>query len=439
MMNDSMWPLIQQVVLSLLAVAAVVLAATWSKSPLYLPLPSGPYRRWLRAIPVLATAVILGILRAQFMDCSFLLFLIILPIVALALCIGLMIIHYHLLKRISDISTLLVIICLGWSILGTLSVSATATMLIVKRQMDDIHEKNPLTLWQIVEGHKRKPEDAIYLTAGLPAHFSGEMKECHDTTPEMSISPNIGQLESGTYTAPDSIKKEQLVTLTIKSMYYRDTISTKIILLPDPPEIKRSQYQGEDDKRRKAVFDLIIIAKNDSWVFRSDDLVVKNQPNSTERQHGPLQQTLVCQPILALAGSHAFDPYVDLICIGTASREGTQAEEENRAGRRSVRIAEWINLALRNTRRSKHVYTMNLGQYVPQPGEQKVLTTDEPAPERQVVLIGVVRAGEIDLREALRNVFQQHQENDFFKFLATHYPGREINLYERVSGIACPR
>ena len=46
-----------------------------------------------------------------------------------------------------------------------------------------------------------------------------------------------------------------------------------------------------------------------------------------------------------------------------------------------------------------------------------------------MVLIGVIPNGEIDLTEALQNVFD-HQDNPFFRFLATHYPGRAIVSYQ---------
>jgi hypothetical protein len=54
-----------------------------------------------------------------------------------------------------------------------------------------------------------------------------------------------------------------------------------------------------------------------------------------------------------------------------------------------------------------------------------------------VVLIGVVRADAIDLRQALRNFLEQHQENDFFRFLAKHYPGREIVPYSQMPDTQC--
>jgi hypothetical protein len=349
-----------------------------------------------------------------------------------------MLLHHYTLQKTPDASTLLIAICFGWSILGTLLISSTATMIIAWQRMEDVYKKNPLTLWQIVEGQKRTPKDAIYLTAGLPVHFRVEMDECHNTMPEMSLSPAIGRLTYGTYHAPDVIKEEQQVTITAKSIEHQDTKTATIILLPDPPNIKRVQYPGRDKQGQEALFDFIIISKNDSWVYGSEEFIERNRLDASEKSQGPPQNTPVCGPIIDLAGSHALDPYVDIIAIGTASREGTHDEETLRAGRRSQRIAEWLNFALREASSSKHVYMMNLGQYHPGVGEGRVLTKNDTAQERPVVLIGVVRQGEIDLRDALRSVFEQHQENDFFRFLSTHYPGREISPYGGLPESTCP-
>jgi hypothetical protein len=267
------------------------------------------------------------------------------------------------------------------------------------------------------------------------------MDECHNPNPEMSMSPLIGRLTNGTYTAPPLIEEQQQVTISAKSPIHLDTKSATIILLPDLPDVKRIPYPGRDNQDREAIFDFIIISKNDSWVKGSEEFVEKNRLDTSKEWHGRLIQIPVCRPIMDLAGSHAFDPYADVISIGTASREGTQAEETDRAGRRSQRIAEWVNLALRRAGRPKHVYTMNLGQYRLEIGEDKVSKKNgeiDTAKERPVVLIGVVRKGEINLTEALRNVFEQHQENEFFRYLAAHYPGREIYPFNEFPRDTCP-
>jgi hypothetical protein len=426
---------LQSAVLALLATAATVLAATWHRSPVHLPLPKSPHARWLRVVPVLATVVIIGVLSTWCTDCIYLQPLNIVAITAFALCALLLIWHHDLLRRRRRTSTLMVVVCFGWSILGTLSVSATATLITAKSDMDAAYKKKPLTLWQIVDGKKRKPLDAVYLTAGLPAHFRGEMNECHNTTPTLALSPNLGRLVNGTYSAPKTVTEEQQVTITARSPFYGDEKSATIILLPDPPHTKRRQYPVKDNEGREGVLDLIIISDNNSWVYESDEFV--EQASEGDGTAHNRRTSPVCRPILDLAGSHAFDPYVDVIAIGTASREGSEVEEEGRAGRRSRRIAEWVNLALRNKDQSKHVYTMNLGQYHLHPDDRADASRDETAHERPVVIMGVVRGGDIDLTSAVRNVFDEHQNDPLFRFLTSHYPGRWLGSYNAVPTSEC--
>ncbi len=428
--------LLQQVIIALMAAVIAIFWATWSKSPQYLPLPSVPHRRWLRSVPVFATAVIIGILITWFTDCSYLRLLTTVAIASFFLCAVLMVTHHHLLQRVPESSTVLIVICFGWSILGTLMVSSIATALIAKQNMDEAYRLNPLVLSQVIDREKRKPEDVIHLTANLPAHFQTEMDDCHESRAELSISPVIGRLSGMTYYAPDTIREEQQVTVIAKSPWHHDTRIATIILLPDSPNIDRTQYSGEDRKKRQALFDFIIISKSNSWVFRSDDLVEKNRLGANGDLN-PSQKVPVCIPILELAESRQFDPYVYVITIGTASREGKQREEENRADRRGKKIAEWVNAGLRSKSKSKQVYTMNLGQYQTQPGEATNLSPNDTAQERPVVLIGVIPNGEIDLTEALQNVFDRHQDNPFFRFLATHYPGREIVSYQESAKSPC--
>ena len=146
----------------------------------------------------------------------------------------------------------------------------------------------------------------------------------------------------------------------------------------------------------------------------------------------------MCRPVLALAESHAFDQYDDVIAVGTASREGEEIEEAERAGNRSRRLAEWVNLALRNTGRSTNVYAMNFGQYRIQP-DDRPLSRDETSKERPVVLIGVVRRGSVDIASAVQEVLANNQSDPIFQFLASRYPQREIERYTALPASACAR
>lgn len=420
-----MLTLLTQVIISLMAAATAILMATWKGSPVPLPLPAEPQRRWLRSAPLLATAAIIGILSTWFTDCLYLYELGVTTVISVLVCIVLMVLHHHLLKRVTAAKTIFVVLCFGWSISGTLAVSSLGSLLIAKHEMNLVHDQNPLTLSQHFGDNSRPADSPIYLTANLPVHLNARVQECRDNTVDWTIYPQIGSILNGTYTAPNQIDRQQQITLTATSHWYLDKKSATVILLPDAADIKRQQYIGEDEQKRQALFDVIVISSNDAWVFGSDAFI-KNKSDSDRRL---VKQTPVCRPVLALAQSHSFDPYVDVVAIGTASREGTRVEEDDRADRRGKRLAEWVNLALRNTAHPKNVYAMNLGQYQPKQEDRRPVTRTQTAQERPVVLIGIVRSGPINIKQALHDVFSRYHDNELFRFLDMHYPKREIIQY----------
>jgi hypothetical protein len=423
-------------VAALVSTATAVFLSTWSRSPFYLPLPPGPHTRWLRSIPVLATVVIVGIL-ITWSDCSYLPYFFTAAVASFVVCAALIIVHLQVLEKGVGASSLLVLVCFGWSISGTLCVSVTATMVVVKTEMDHAYRAKPLTLWRLIDGRKEQPSTPIYLTAGLPAHFRAEFDECHEDTAALEIWPHIGRLNAGTYFAPDKIAQEQQVKLTAVSKRYGDKRSAAIILLPDSSSVLRKSYPITDKQGRPAVLDLIIISRTDSWLYKSDSLIERNRLSASAEHDNIGGPTPVCRAILDLAKSHAFEPYVDIIAVGTASREGRQIEEDGRAGRRGQNIARWINYSLQATQRRKHVYFLNLGQYRTLTDEAGVSSPDETAGERPVVLLGIVRAGDIDLQSTLDEVLRRYQNDKFFKFLVSHYPRRDIARFTEVSAGHC--
>jgi hypothetical protein len=87
---------LSQTALALLASAVAIALAAWPKSAVYLPVPAGPLERWLRAIPLLAAVIVMGILDVWFNDCSHRLLLTVCMVIAFALCTGLIIAHAHM-------------------------------------------------------------------------------------------------------------------------------------------------------------------------------------------------------------------------------------------------------------------------------------------------------------------------------------------------------
>lgn len=426
---------IQVAVAALATTAIAIFLSTWSRSPLYLPLPRSPFTPWLRSIPVLATVVIVGVLTTWFMDCVYLPHVTTVAVAAFVMCVALILVQIQDTSRRSK--TLLVLMCYGWSIFGTLCVAATATMLVAKAAMDAAYKAHPLTLWRLTEGRKEQPSGPIYLTAKLPAHFRAELNECHEDLAPLTIKPVLGQLEDGTYTAPDNVDRERQVVLTAYSRHYRDKISATIILLPDSPQVTRKTYETADEDGRKATLDVIIISNTNSWVYESDTEIESNRLHTSSTSSADKAPTPVCRAILSLARSHAFEPYVDIVAVGTASREGRQAEEDDRAARRGENIARWVNFALQSTRQRKNVHLLNLGQYRKVIGEADQPTSDGTSHERPVVMLGVVRGGDIDLAAALDDVMRRNPSDPFFEFLSSHYPRRDIRRFAQVPDHPC--
>jgi hypothetical protein len=251
----------------------------------------------------------------------------------------------------------------GWSVLGVLAVCSAATLLIATQEMDRIYQQHPLELWQIVEGRESVLPDTIFLTAGLPAYLRAKLQECTNTEPEVELVPAVGTYQNEIYSAPKRIDHEMFVKFIARSRVYGDVKEVRLMLLPDAPSIQRTQYPIEDDQGRRGFVDVIVVSKDDSWVYNNEEFVERY--SKTEFAAGGKHESPVCKAITALANSHAFDPYTDVIGVGTASREGPIGKENDRALRRSIAISRWVNYALRTRRLAKHVYIYHEPRAVP--------------------------------------------------------------------------
>jgi hypothetical protein len=102
----------------------------------------------------------------------------------------------------------------------------------------------------------------------------------------------------------------------------------------------------------------------------------------------------------------------DIICVGTASCEKNDLElEENRAEKRAIRIAHWLNKKYLNG--ETNIYTLNLGIY--KDGEcSKYNSTSETSPQRKALIIGVKKKTKsVILKEAIWNGLQKVKISNF--------------------------
>jgi hypothetical protein len=85
----------------------------------------------------------------------------------------------------------------------------------------------------------------------------------------------------------------------------------------------------------------------------------------------------------------------EVICVGTASLEGSTRAEEARAGERAGKLTEWVKTAVTNTH--TRVLAVNAGQYK---GAGELASSQQ---RKAIILITGPHDEGVDLGEALRS------------------------------------
>jgi len=99
-----------------------------------------------------------------------------------------------------------------------------------------------------------------------------------------------------------------------------------------------------------------------------------------------------------------FKSVEDIICVGAASYEGTEEEENNRAKQRSEQLLVWVKESVPTM---ANLYTLNLGQYNTCHNCNSPL---DSAYQRRIILIGVTKKDEgVNLEEALKSALDTHK------------------------------
>ena len=140
-------------------------------------------------------------------------------------------------------------------------------------------------------------------------------------------------------------------------------------------------------------FDIFVLSQEYRWELGTNEVV---QPNGQPADMGRNFDLLLEQ--------HG-GRYKDLIAVGTASCEGSDGPEIERAESRAHQMILWLREALDRIgdREERHLYRLNLGRYRSCAGSQPGWTEDQ----RRVILVAVKeRRGDMDLtvlRQALQN------------------------------------
>jgi hypothetical protein len=152
------------------------------------------------------------------------------------------------------------------------------------------------------------------------------------------------------------------------------------------PGVSLVQVTGEDEKGRRAAFDIVMVTQGISFTYKQ---VEPNMPASEMRRS---------------IAAH-FANATDIIATGTASSQGSRRTEEERAAQRAKKLGEFAADAAPTA----NVWQLNLGQNLV---KCRDCGADATANQRPALLIGVAfREGpDVDLKQALKMAFTRRPD-----------------------------
>jgi hypothetical protein len=206
----------------------------------------------------------------------------------------------------------------------------------------------------------------------------------------------VGEVsESGNYFAPPTITEDIDLYVVATPPHHSDGRRQVKIQLRTHPPYSRPIYADIPDINHKQVSLVIeVLDKRYSWHIGENWL------------DGPLGSTLMKK----MANDGVFTGMKQIIAIGAASREYTvlngdaraaKAREDARSLDRAQVLGRWIRDALEPGQTP--IWALKVGRY----DEEDRLSPQETAPERQLVIVGVIKAEPgIDMLSAVRNAFE---------------------------------
>jgi hypothetical protein len=148
--------------------------------------------------------------------------------------------------------------------------------------------------------------------------------------------------------------------------------------------------EAKDKAGKKATFDFVAKTQDYAWIRGQADQVTQNGT--------PIGAADINTVLFGAEVQKGLAPSTDLIAVGVASQEGTEAEERARAAQRGKVAAGWADQSVGG---NKNLWVLNLGQFTPACGSTAEKDTSW---ERPFVIVGArnQEAG-VNLGEALAN------------------------------------
>ena len=226
-------------------------------------------------------------------------------------------------------------------------------------------------------------------------------------------SGSLGEItDTGSYSAPLKVDRNlDLLVIATPTQHPHERKKVKIQLRSYPPDYgKQIITEGGDGGGNQASFAIQVIDKRYSWKIGETELNGEDGASLARR----------------MAAKGVFSGFQDIICIGAASREYlARDQEEQRALDRANRLSRWVRDALHPSR--ARIHALKVGRY----DEEVKLTPEQTAPERQVVIVGVLPGADkdVDLLSALRDAFaNMRAEEPLLGMYLDKYPASNWEL-----------
>jgi hypothetical protein len=115
------------------------------------------------------------------------------------------------------------------------TISSPQAVTVVARSLADSNKVTSATVWLVTSAGVTIAPSSVSLQAGQSAHFNASVAGALNTSVNWSLTPSVGTVNDGTYTAPVTIEKVQTIILTAGSLADAGkTAQASITLVPQP-------------------------------------------------------------------------------------------------------------------------------------------------------------------------------------------------------------
>ncbi|MCP4754134.1 MAG: hypothetical protein GY866_24880 [Proteobacteria bacterium] len=164
---------------------------------------------------------------------------------------------------------------------------------------------------------------------------------------------------------------------------------------------ERITVSGLDSEGKTAEMEVYVLSTDFTWKFGSSSEVLYHRKPASLVKH--LQSKVMQQ---AVAKSQA------IVCVGTASQEGSSNREEDRARQRADQLVFWL---MQTKLPIDEIYSLNLGQHQKADAVRTTSANGDPTGyQRSIVFINIIhRDKDTDLQEALKNALRNSGDLPF--------------------------